>query len=74
MPNFEKQGPFGFYLRGVKGSFFKLHQSCPQKKLVKGYIWGEIARNVRLVVVLPGDRKLRLGSVLKTSGHACVQH
>ena len=34
----------------------------------------KIARNSRLEGGCPGEEKSRLGYVLKTSGHACVQY
>ena len=59
---------------GIKGSFFKLQQICPQKSLFSGKFGGRIARNSLLGGVFPGDRKSRLGYVLKISGLACIQH
>ena len=42
--------------------------------MFRGKFGGKIARNSRLGGIFPGERKSRLGYVLKTSGHACVQH
>ena len=59
MPIFEKKSFFGFYQGAFMGHF---SNSAKKKELVS-----------RLGGVFPGEGKSRLGYVLKTSGHDCVQ-
>ena len=74
VPSFEKKGPFGFYLGVFRGHFSNSTKNFPQKSWFRGKFESNITRNSRLGGVFRGEGKSRLGYVLKTSGHACVQH
>ena len=70
---FSEKGSFWNLVQGVLGSFFKLHQTCPLKTLCRGKFGCKIIQHSRLGGVYPSEGKSRLGYILKTSGHACVQ-
>ena len=46
----------------------------PEKSCSEGKLDVKTAHNFCLTGVFPGEGKSRLGYVLKTFGHACVQH
>ena len=57
-----------------RGHFSNSTKMSSKHSLFRGKFESKIARYSRLGVVFPGERKSHLGYVLKTSGHACVQH
>ena len=55
-------------------NFQTLPKMFPQKSLFRCKFESKTTRNSCLGVFFPGEGKSRLGFVLKTSGHTCVQH
>ena len=71
VPILEKKVPIKGYLEVI----FQPNQTCPPKKACFGVNLGAKSRKIRVKeVFFPGEGKSLLGYVLKTSGHACVQH
>ena len=70
VPIFQKKGPFEFYL-GLLGVIFQTRSKTSSKKVC---LEVKLGAKFWFRGCFPGEGKSRLGYVLKTSGHACVQH
>ena len=74
VPIFEKRVLFGYY-KGHLGVIFQTPPNMSSKKAYLGVKFGgKITQNSCLGDVFSAEGKSPLGYVLKTSGHACVQH
>ena len=75
---FQEKGSFFYSIRGRLGVICQIplfHQTYSTKKpCLGGKIGCKIARKFLFRGVFPQKGKSRLGDILKTSGHACVQN